>query len=195
MLLPGYRQNREYESNLSEARVQAGLTVRELCKIVDTNHGTYSALNSGTASPVSRDGSVKPIAQRFSDILSMELFDLWPRYFCKISHHVELSVDEVVDNFHHGMLSFDFADPELKLLKQEKADMVNRLLSKLTKKERHVVTMYYLNEMTLDDIGKRYGVTRERIRQILKDGMRRLKYHKHRMKDCKFLFEDLMINK
>ena len=55
----------------------------------------------------------------------------------------------------------------------EKEDLRNRLMSainELTERERDILILRYgLNKngpMTLDEIGKGYGLTRERIRQI-----------------------------
>ena len=56
---------------------------------------------------------------------------------------------------------------------------INRNLDKLPKREAEVIIMHYGldgNEpMTLEEIGKRYGVTRERIRQVKAKAIRRLK--------------------
>jgi RNA polymerase sigma factor (sigma-70 family) len=42
----------------------------------------------------------------------------------------------------------------------------------LTEKQKKQINMYYLNEMTLSQIGKVYGVTREAVRQNIKKGIK-----------------------
>lgn len=46
----------------------------------------------------------------------------------------------------------------------------------LQEKETGVLTYYYKNKMSLEEIGKVYGVTRERIRQIIKRALVKLKH-------------------
>jgi len=59
---------------------------------------------------------------------------------------------------------------------------VNDALSLLTPREREIVKMRfgigYENPSTLDDVGKRFGLTRERIRQIERKALERLKRSK-----------------
>ncbi len=56
---------------------------------------------------------------------------------------------------------------------------IDKNLDKLPEREAEILTMHYGldgNEpMTLEEIGKKYGVTRERIRQVKEKAIRRLK--------------------
>jgi RNA polymerase sigma factor (sigma-70 family) len=54
--------------------------------------------------------------------------------------------------------------------------LVGTLLSKLDDRRRDVLVMHYVEEMTLEEIGDVYGVTKERVRQIERDAIRRVKY-------------------
>lgn len=60
----------------------------------------------------------------------------------------------------------------------EVKDLVNNLLILLSPKEKHIIeNRYSLNEKshaTLEQIGKEFGVTRERIRQIEKNALKKL---------------------
>jgi hypothetical protein len=60
----------------------------------------------------------------------------------------------------------------------EVRDLVNNLLILLSPKEKHIIeNRYSLNERphaTLEHIGKEFGVTRERIRQIEKNALKKL---------------------
>jgi RNA polymerase sigma factor (sigma-70 family) len=67
--------------------------------------------------------------------------------------------------------------PEDALLKIETTRVVNELLSNRTKPNEEKV-LRGLNsdeELTLEDMGKKLGVTRERVRQIEKRALRRLR--------------------
>lgn len=48
----------------------------------------------------------------------------------------------------------------------------------LTPREEIVLTNTYVNHKTLEEIGKEYGITRERVRQILIKALRKIKVHK-----------------
>ena len=51
-------------------------------------------------------------------------------------------------------------------------------LSGLNERERNVITAFYgigQAEMTMDEIGKKFGLTRERVRQIRERALRRLR--------------------
>src|SRR3989338_10007205 len=60
----------------------------------------------------------------------------------------------------------------------EVKDLVNNLLILLSPKEKHIIeNRYSLNSRphaTLEKIGKEFGVTRERIRQIEKNALKKL---------------------
>jgi RNA polymerase primary sigma factor len=52
------------------------------------------------------------------------------------------------------------------------------VLKMLNERERNVITAYYgigQPEMTLDEIGNKFGLTRERVRQIKEKAIRRLR--------------------
>ena len=55
---------------------------------------------------------------------------------------------------------------------------INSVLQSLNERERNVIEAFYgINrpEMTLDEIGTQYGLTRERVRQIKEKAIRRLR--------------------
>lgn len=51
-----------------------------------------------------------------------------------------------------------------------------RIFSTLTEREVLVIRKIYWDEMNLSEIGKMFGVTRERVRQIHEKGMRKLRH-------------------
>jgi RNA polymerase primary sigma factor len=66
------------------------------------------------------------------------------------------------------------------LLKESLFKEIERSLSTLTEKEREVINLYYgigMNHgLTLDEIGDKFDLTRERVRQIKEKAIRRLKH-------------------
>ena len=61
---------------------------------------------------------------------------------------------------------------------------IERALSTLTDREREIVKSFFgigCQEMTLEEIGERFGLTRERVRQIKEKAIRRLKGQKSKL--------------
>ena len=55
---------------------------------------------------------------------------------------------------------------------------INRVLSTLDKRESKIIKLFFglgCREETIDEISERFGITRERVRQIKEKGMRRLR--------------------
>jgi RNA polymerase primary sigma factor len=66
------------------------------------------------------------------------------------------------------------------LMRESLNKEIQRSLSTLTEKERDVINLYYgigMNHgLTLDEIGAKFNLTRERVRQIKEKAIRRLKH-------------------
>ena len=55
---------------------------------------------------------------------------------------------------------------------------IDRALSTLTEREKDIIQMFFginCQEMTLEEIGDKFGLTRERVRQIKEKAIRRLR--------------------
>jgi RNA polymerase sigma factor (sigma-70 family) len=66
--------------------------------------------------------------------------------------------------------------------------LMPKVLEHLTKRERMLMVSRYVNEYTLEEVGVRFDVTRERIRQIEKHAIRRL-LHPSRSADLRTLLD------
>ena len=54
-------------------------------------------------------------------------------------------------------------------------ETVLKLMSCLTEKQKDIIIKRYIQDYTLDAVGKMYGITRERVRQIESKCLRKLK--------------------
>jgi len=64
------------------------------------------------------------------------------------------------------------------LINESLSKEINRALSTLSERERDIIKMFFgigSQEMTLEEIGDKFGLTRERVRQIKEKAIRRLK--------------------
>lgn len=72
------------------------------------------------------------------------------------------------------------SDPNISPVSSKK-DMLQylrmKMFNELSEKERNIILDYYMNEeRAFKDIGEKYGVSRERIRQIISKAIRKLRY-------------------
>ena len=74
----------------------------------------------------------------------------------------------------------DEESPDMALMNDSLRKEVQRALSTLTKREADVITLYFgLNgeaALTLEEIGEKFNLTRERVRQIKEKAIRRLRH-------------------
>ena len=78
------------------------------------------------------------------------------------------------------MPNSDSPDADNELVRESLRQEIKRVLNLLNDRERKVVTAYFgidMPEMTLDEIGDKYNLTRERVRQIKEKAIRRLRHN------------------
>lgn len=118
----------------------------------------------------------------------------------EIADRIDLPEDKIEDalkaNTHHVSMDAPFAEGEdnslldvlpninapmadKELVLESLRDEISRALDTLNERERKVVKAFFginMPEMTLEEIGDRYGLTRERVRQIKEKAIRRLRH-------------------
>lgn len=65
------------------------------------------------------------------------------------------------------------------LLNESLSREIDRALATLTERERDIIKLFFgisITEMTLEEIGEKFGLTRERVRQIKEKAIRRLRH-------------------
>ena len=148
--------------------------------------------------PLNRVGSLNKISKSFSEL--EQKFEREPSPE-EIAEVLELTTSEVVDTLkisgRHVSVDAPFVQGEenrlLDVLEDEDEEApdqglmsdslrkeVQRALSTLTKREGDVITLYFgLNgeqALTLEEIGEKFALTRERVRQIKEKAIRRLRH-------------------
>lgn len=82
------------------------------------------------------------------------------------------------------LINDDTPTPDRVLNQESLSKEVDRALQQLDERERNIVKMFFGiggREMTLEEIGAKYDLTRERVRQIKEKAIRRLKSQKSRL--------------
>jgi RNA polymerase primary sigma factor len=148
--------------------------------------------------PLNRVGSLSKISRTFSEL--EQKFQREPSTE-EVAEVIGVTTDEVLANLRvsgrHVSMDAPFAqgedgslldvlsdanqsNPEQQLLTDSLTQEVQRALSTLTQRESEVIGLYFgLNNntaMTLEEIGEKFNLTRERVRQIKEKATRRLRH-------------------
>jgi RNA polymerase primary sigma factor len=148
--------------------------------------------------PLNRVGSLSKISKTFSDL--EQKFQREPTTE-EVADEIGVTNEEVIGNLkvsgRHVSMDAPFAqgedgslldvlydtnesNPEKQLMTDSLTQEVQRALSTLTRREADVIVSYFgLNQtsaMTLEEIGDKFNLTRERVRQIKEKATRRLRH-------------------
>ncbi|MFT3738863.1 MAG: RNA polymerase sigma factor RpoD/SigA [Breznakibacter sp.] len=77
------------------------------------------------------------------------------------------------------LVNSDSPNADRSLINESLAKEIERALATLTERESDIIRLFFgigCQEMTLEEIGERFGLTRERVRQIKEKAIRRLRH-------------------
>jgi RNA polymerase primary sigma factor len=132
-------------------------------------------------SAIQNDGVPNPSSQQIADYLELPVDDV---RHARRADRVELGLDDCGQEGDDRPLGEtledeDQAAPDDQVLQRSLEEDVRRSLSVLTDREARVIIMYYglgfEEAQTLQEIGKRLGLTRERIRQIKERALEKMR--------------------
>ena len=125
-----------------------------------------------------------PTAAELAETLDMTLDEV-KQSMKNAGRHVSMDAplkdgDESSSNMYDVLQTGDTPSPDTDLMTESLRKEIERSLRTLTPREADVVRLYFgLNgehPMTLEEIGERFDLTRERVRQIKEKAIRRLKH-------------------
>ncbi len=143
--------------------------------------GSINKINK-TYAKLEQEFEREPNAEEIAEVLDIteqEVKESMKNAGRHISMDAPLVQDE--DNTMYDVLKSEEAPtPETELLYESLRKEIDRAISTLTQREQDVVRLYFgLNgshPMTLEEIGEKFDLTRERVRQIKEKAIRRLKH-------------------
>ncbi|MCF8424405.1 MAG: RNA polymerase sigma factor RpoD/SigA [Bacteroidia bacterium] len=125
----------------------------------------------------------EPIAEEISEILDILPADIRDIMRNQVRH---MSMDAPLGNLEDGGSMYELlenkheAAPDNDLIIESLRSEINRALTALTTREADVVRLYYglsgTHSHSLEEIGEKFELTRERVRQIKEKAVRRLKH-------------------
>ena len=114
------------------------------------------------------------------DLLPQDVFETLRNSGRHVSMDAPLSLNDEGGSMYDVMEEKDSLSPDKQLLIDSLRQEIERSLSTLTTREADVVRLYFgLNgaqSLTLEEIGDKFDLTRERVRQIKEKAVRRLKH-------------------
>jgi RNA polymerase primary sigma factor len=124
-----------------------------------------------------RDPHVEDVMTR-TGFSEDEINDYLKNVVTTVSTEASLGIDSAM-TIGDTIFDSDILSPEDEMVKSSVEGVLHNMLSMLDARERQVVTLYFGMEgndsHTLEEIGEKLGVTRERIRQIKEKCLERLK--------------------
>jgi len=125
-----------------------------------------------------------PSMAELAEVLEMSLEDV-KQSMQNSGRHVSMDAPLTSDesssgNMYDVMSNNDVPGPEADLMADSLRKEIERSLHTLTTREADVIRLYFgmdgSHSMTLEEIGQRFDLTRERVRQIKEKAIRRLKH-------------------
>jgi RNA polymerase primary sigma factor len=125
-----------------------------------------------------------PSAQELADLLEIPVEEV-KQSLQNSGRHLSMDAplkdgDESSSNMYDVLQSSESPSPEKDLMHESLRKEIERSLKTLTQREADVIRLYFglngKNALTLEEIGERFDLTRERVRQIKEKAIRRLKH-------------------
>ncbi len=125
-----------------------------------------------------------PTPAELAEILDMSIEEV-KQSLRNAGRHVSMDAplkdgDDSSSNMYDVLSSAESPSPEQELMHDSLRKEIDRALSTLTAREADVIRLYFglsgQHPMTLEEIGEKFDLTRERVRQIKEKAIRRLKH-------------------
>ena len=178
------RAMRDHDEDVEESRPGGRATERDAVGIYFTEMGRFLATHGYRSTPqllasLTLEG---PSASELAEELDMSLYEVSDTL--KISGR-HLSMDAPFAQGEDNRLLDVIQDerqpaPDNELMKESLSREVERALSTLSEREAEVIRLYFglgrEHSLTLEEIGEKFKLTRERVRQIKEKAIRRLRH-------------------
>jgi RNA polymerase primary sigma factor len=166
---------------IRQSILQAIVEYSRIVRMPLNKTGSYHKVNDAYRSFV-QEFEREPTNEELAEILEVSPKDI-ANMIKGNRRHVSVDAPISAEDGSATMLDFIIADensnPDSELMEESLKEEVQQGLSILSPREVEVLSSYYgLNgykALTLEEIGERYGLTRERVRQIKERAIRRLR--------------------
>ena len=185
--------NKEYESEIGKYRILRGFRIRDLAEASGVSYGQIAALQNGTTAPCylvgKKAGKIKPWVKLVCQKLRADADDLFPRYFCKMERdrHEGIVYEQMFGIIVGGYADkspFDFVEQKCLI------GLIKKVFSSFDPRTEKILILRFFNEWTFEEIGNKFNVNKERIRQIEAKALRKIRHLQISKKLKDFYFSD-----
>jgi RNA polymerase primary sigma factor len=126
-----------------------------------------------------RNPSVEEIAE-YMELSKMEVLDI-----IALDKDRHISIDAPFNNDEEEGKPLDFMEdsifpqPDKPMMDESLKEEIDRVMSTISERQREILKMFFghgYSEMTLEEIGEKFGLVRERVRQIKEEAIRKLRH-------------------
>ena len=140
--------------------------------VVQSTVGRYLNLK---LPPLNHDGTPRQSAMKMAEALNCTIFDIFPpqhleKPLQKNSAEFIISADDIY------LITQQVAPPDASIEISEATGALDKLLLSLHPRYERAVRMSFLEGKTLEEVGSALNVSRERARQIIMKGIRRMRF-------------------
>ena len=165
---------------IRQSILQALAEQGRLVRLPQNKIGTYNKANKAYMA-FEQEHERKPSAEELADTLDLPA-DKVADTLRVSGRHVSVDapfVDGEDNSLLDVLVNSDSPNADRSLIQESLAKEISRALTTLTERESDIVKLFFgigCQEMTLEEIGERFGLTRERVRQIKEKAIRRLRH-------------------
>lgn len=148
-------------------------------KWCEENGMNYTAINDLIAmksSPIIKTGELKKDAARLCEVLNCLPEDLWSNeqiYPLETNvSEIEMDGEQVAALMNGGQTSY-LMDNSAE--RNQLSEHIDQVLSTLSEREQKVLNMRFRDDLTLEEVGKILGASKERVRQVEAKALRKLR--------------------
>jgi RNA polymerase primary sigma factor len=162
---------------ITRAVIDKGALVRYPARVVEDLRKLRTAMRMLTRMHPDREPSSQELAEelewepeKVQFFLNLATSSLIPLYTA-VATDTEVTFGDLLES--------PESEPTKLIMDVERATIIESMLAELTQREREILVMRFGldedEEMTLEDIGQRFGLTRERVRQIQEKALTKLR--------------------
>jgi RNA polymerase sigma factor (sigma-70 family) len=188
-IMSEYRIDIKVRNNLIIRKIEklGYKSISEFCRKNKLNESLLGRILAMKESPLLNNGDFKKIIHDLSNIIQCTPEDL----FTQVQLNAELKTNKKTIVVNEAEMKFYLENScDQKLLEEDYFNTqlghhLEDVLDSLTPREKVIVQDRIYNGMTLQEVGEKLGITRNRVRQIEAQALRRLRHHSrsHRLID------------
>ena len=167
----------------------------QFCRANSLSEQSVSAMVAMRMPPINKNGEFCELATQLMEILGAAPTDLWSQAqltlrLKKNGGEKVVSEDAIPWLLEQNNTMMTLPSPEDEHIKAETSSVINDILNSLPPRAAKVLRLRFEHDLTLDEIADSFDLSKERIRQIEKKALRKLRTIAGRGKQLREIYEE-----